>query len=262
MAYTPEEIEEIQKLQKLVKQYEGLIRISRNTEQLNRTKVELKKIKDRLEILCPNGVPDNLVIETTLAGASSKRDPHEILKSKPTLSDFPFQKACKHCDDVDVNLLHTILNVWEEEFVPAMGDAHIQLEFSLANERDAHYSNLENIKRQLKILVDTTEDYTNASKEDMKVQLREMRQRYTRHYLQEGYNFLKKIREFWNKLSNDVQSGGTLCMNKDDMIHFNKKFETATYLNGLSAKDIIVKGFIFLCEAIEILNIPSLPTKK
>jgi len=261
MAYSEEELEEIQKLQKLIKQYEGLIRISKNVEQLTRTKRELKKIKDRLEILCPDGIPDNLVANSTSsASASSHRSPDEILNSKPALQDFSFEKACTQCDDTDVNLLHTVLKIWEEEFIPALG-AHVKLEFSLANERDAHYANLENIKRQLKILIDTSEDYVNSTNEDMKTQLREMKQRYTRHYLQEGYNFLKKIKEFWQQINEDAQSGGTLCMNKTEPILFNKQFETATYLHGVSATEAILKGYSFVNDAIEILNVPSLPKK-
>ena len=256
MSLTEEETEEVIKLQKLSKQYEGLIRTSRNPEQLKRSKIELKKIVDRLEELCPDGVPDNL-------GAPQQKSlsDAEKLQQYELLSQFSVEKASPNCDDKDVNMLSTILKVWEAEFAPANSDSHVKLEFSLSAERDSHYAILENMKRSLKTLVETIEDFHRATRDDFKAQLRDMKSRYTRHYLSEGMAFLKRLREFWKKIDDDIASGGQSCLNKEDDVRFNRKFEEATFFEGYTVAKVVSSSNLFLNEAIDSLNLPDIARK-
>lgn len=254
MALTEEQKQELLKLQKVLKQYEGILRTSKNPEQISRTKKEIKKIQDQIEMIAPGGLSEDIVVSNRSSASPSV--------SYVVLKDFPIQKASPTSDDEDVNLLHTILLAWEKEFLPAQGDSHTKLDFSLSVERDSHYTILENCKRHLKSLTDTIESYHQAGREDLKAQLRDMKQRYTRHFLQEGYQFLKKVKEFWKKVEDDINQNGMRCLNKDETIVFNKKFEQATYFQGKTVREMIKIVNIFLDEAIAALNIPEFNTPK
>lgn len=257
MALTEEQTQEVLKLQRLDKQYEGLIRTSRNAEQQKRAKIELKKIRDRIDELCPDGVPADL--NAVAAPVVSEAD---RLNSYTVLSKFSIQKASPNSDNNDVNLMYTVLQVWENEFIPGTGDGHLKLDFSLSSERDSHYAILENQKRYLKQLVDTVEDYAAATRDDFKLQLRDMKDRYTRHYLGEGATFLKRIREFWKKIHEDIQQGGHACMNKNDVVKFDRRFEGATFLEGYPVPKLVETAYIFVKEAIDALNLPDIPDTK
>ncbi len=257
MALTEEQTQEVIKLQKLDKQYEGLIRTSKNAEQVHRAKVELKRIRDRIDELCPDGVPADLTSAPTPKLSEADR-----LRQYNVLSQFSIQKASPNCDNADVNLMHTILSVWENEFVPGTGDGHLKLDFSLSSERDSHYALLENNKRYLKSLTETVEDYAGATRDDFKLQLRDMKDRYTRHYLSEGATFLKRARDFWKKIHEDISNGGHACMNKQDTIKFDKRFEAATYLDNYEIPRAVEVAYTFLREAIDALNLPELPDSR
>ncbi|MDH5716359.1 MAG: hypothetical protein OEZ22_01835 [Spirochaetia bacterium] len=258
MSLTEEQKEEVKRLQTLAKQYEGIIKTSRNSEQLNRAKIDLKKIRDRIDTLCPDGIPANLLTEKN---TSQKPNINQTIEKYEVLSRFSVEKASPHCEDDEINLLSSIIKVWEAEFLSALAESHIKLDFSTSNERDSHYATLENVKRQLKILTDTIEDYHAANREDMKLQLRDMKQRYTRHFLNEGALLIKKYHEFWKVVREDIVTGGNRCLNKDDKIEYNIKFEKPTFLEGLPVSQVIKISEQFLSEAISALRLPNIPSK-
>ncbi|MDW8305998.1 MAG: hypothetical protein RML34_02895 [Leptospiraceae bacterium] len=242
--------QELIKLQKIFKQYEGIVRTSRDPEQISRAKKEMKKIQDQIQLLAPEGVsPEDLVVSSQGSGKT---------KQFHVLGDFPMSKASPHCDDEEVNLLYTAMLVWEREFIPAQGDTHTKLDFSWSMERDSHYAVLENCKRHLKSLTDTLESYQKATRDDLKMQLRDMRQRYTRHFLQEGAQFFRKLRDFWKKVQQDIKEGGTRCLNKDDTIYFDRKLEQASYFQGKKVRDMVDTTVTFLEEVLGALNVPEM----
>ena len=258
MLLTEEEELELKKLLKIDRQYAGIMRTSPNPEAKRRAGIDLKKVRDRIHELCPDGVPENL----TITQAAPKKTTAEKLQQYEILSQFSIQKTSLNCDDKDVNMLATVLRVWEDEFVPAIGDNHLKLEFSLSQERDSHFAILENIKRSLKQLINTIEDFALATREDFKAQLHDMKLRYTRHYLSEGIAFLKRIKQFWQKVDEDIQDGGQFCLNAEEIIEFNQRFESATFLEGYSASRVVSTSVVFITEAIDSLNLPDIPLKR
>ena len=258
MPLTEEEKLELQKLLKMDRQYAGIMRTSPNPEAKRRASIDLKKIRDRIDELCPDGVPETL----TIPQVAPKQTVAEKLQQYEVLSQFSIQKTSLNCDDKDVNMLAMVLRVWEDEFAPATGDNHLKLEFSLAQERDSHFAILENLKRNLKQLTNTIEDFALATREDFKAQLHDMKLRYTRHYLSEGIAFLKRIKAFWEKVDEDIQNGGQSCLNPEEIIEFNRHFESATFLEGYSSSKVVHTSVVFITEAIDSLNLPDIPLRR
>lgn len=253
---------ELLTLQKLSRQYEGIIRTSRNLEQQNKAKIELKKIRDKIESIAPGGAADQFLAANPAAAPTygKKKSIEDIGETYPTLGKMPMTRITPNSDELEVNILGSVLNAWENTFYPALGK--IKLDFALSAERDTHFTILESLKRQMKILVETIEDFNRAVREDSKAQLRDMRTRQQRQFMFDGGTFLKKIHEFWRSVYEDIQANGPKCFNKDDTIMVDTRLETANYFHGRSVRETARFTVMFLHEAIEALNLPDLPADK
>ncbi|MCB1145672.1 MAG: hypothetical protein KDK41_13320 [Leptospiraceae bacterium] len=255
MSLSEESRAELLRLQKLARQYEGIIRTSRNPDQLMRTKRDLKKIYDQIELASPGGLPDDLENPASKAPTQTIQDK---ARNTRVLKDFDINKCSVYCEDDDVNLLSSLLGIWEKEFATALSEGHVKLEFSLSQERDSHYSQLENSKRTLKTFTDILDDLSRATRDDVKMQMRDMRTRYMRSYLKDTHALVKKLYDFWNLVLGDIHAGGMRCMNKEDIIEFDRKLESATYLSKKPVKEAVEIAVQLLKESLELVNVPEL----
>jgi hypothetical protein len=258
MGLSQEQITELEKMKKLERTYDGILKTSRNADQVQRSQIELKKIKDRISEIDPNGIyiegQDNQNSKPVVSA-----DPFE---GYAMLSRFPLQRASTHSNDADINMMFSIINAWETVFMTALFDKHVKLDYSLNNERDTHYALLSNVKRYLKTLCETVEDYQSAIREDAKLQLVEMKRRYARQFLNEGAAYLRKIKTFWENIDIDVKSHGSMCTNREDRIVYDTRFEVESFLKGETVETVIHKASMFLGEAVKVLRLPELPGKK
>ncbi len=255
MSLTSEQKDHLIKLKKLERQFEGIIKTTQNAEQLHRSKVELKKVKDLIDEIDPNGAYDDIYESTIKPSATSSAN----LNKYTVLSKFPLQKASPHSTNADVNMMHTILDAWETVFMSALFDKHVKLDYSLTSERDTHYSHLANLKQYFRALVDTTEDHHNATREDSRLQLAEMKRRYSRQYLHEGANYLRKLKKFWEDIDRDVQNQGTKCTNWHEQMSVDDRFEEDSFLMKLSVANVIHQSAVFLSESLDALRLPAIP---
>ena len=256
---TSEQRKEIIKLQRIIKQYEGILKMSKDAESIIRIKKDLQKANENLDLLCPNGVPGDLIYQEEKP--APKGDVKDLFKRSVILSNFPIQKASPNCDDNDVNILTTIIRVWDSEFLPALTEHHVKLDFSTSAERDSHFRLLEEIKRQIKIVGDSTENHHSAVREDIKTRLNEVRNRHVRNFLIDGLALIRKIRNFWSGLLQDIKTDSIQCMNPKDTIQLNTAFETATYLSGETVSKAIEIACLFLDEGIGLIKPPTLDAK-
>lgn len=248
--------EKVQQLRKTIKQYEGIIRTSSNPETVSRLKKELGILNNELKNLVPEGYEFNEPEQTT---SKRKKTIQEKINDFSMLSSFEYRPFVVGNDEEDIEILTFIMQYWQEEFMPALGESHVKLEFSLSSERDHHYMEVENISRELGIMKNSVEDYLKAIREDVKLQMRETKRKHSRYLLFEAAKFLKKQKEFWQKISEDIEFGGQTCLNPSDKIYFDSKFEKATYFEGYSVKEVINRAILYISEAIELLNLPELP---
>ena len=253
MELTHNQKEEIRNLQKAVKQYEGILRISRDPESIARTRANLKKVKDKLDILCPNGVPIDLIYSEE-EKSPSKVNTNDTFNGCAILSKFLLQKASPHCEDRELNILATLIRVWDINFSPVLIDQYVRLDFSTSAERDSHFNLLEGIKRRLKVVGDSIENFHLATKENAKIQLREVRSRYIHNFLIDGTAFIKKIKDFWSIVLNDIKQDGMRCMNANEIIKLDPSFETPTYLDKKTVAKVIEMACLFLEEGLELIG--------
>ena len=255
MELTPGQRDEVLKLQKVIKQCEGILRISKDTSSISRTRDSLKQARERLDYLCPRGVPSDLIYEEKKV--APKLSINEMFSGCVILSSFSVQKASLYCEDKEVNILTTVVRVWDSEFAPVLAGQHVKLDFSTSVERDSHFSVLENIKRQLKSVGDVISNFHFATGESAKMQLQEIKIRYTRNFLISGVAFIKQIKEFWSNVLKDIKQNGIQCLNVNDIIQIDPALEKPTYLNKKTVAKAIETACLFLEEGLELIRPPD-----
>ncbi len=261
------QLDEIEKLLKYIKQMEGIIRTSPNKEQVERVKKEIQKHKDKLSSIVPgikgNQTADDIRAALGFTTLSENEGPGAFIPAgADILAKFPVQKASPHSSDAEVNFVSTILTTIQKEYWPAISDLHCKMDFSHTAERDLLRTQLDNALRNLKVLAETIEEYSQAEKQDFRDQLLKMKNKQTRIFLYETNQILKKIRDFLRDLIQDIKNGGNPILNKNDAIHFNSRFEEATALEGVRVGDALIEFDMYATQAVERINLPELKINK
>ena len=272
---------ELAKLIKFIKNMESIVRTTPSEEQRARVQKELGKYRAKVTALVPGfdasrKSADQITQELKLAGgtaaagatdtaatsgggagsASGSGSPYKVLDR------YEFGRASEHSNDPDINFLSGILQLIEKEYWPALTDSHCKLDFSNAAERDGVRLSLDNILRNLSVLVETVEEYATAEKQDFREQLLKMKNRQTRTFIYDANEALKKIRDFVRKLATDLEQGGGMVMNKDEIIRFNPRYEAATQLGGQTVQSAILEFRELIQEALEHLNLPQMKIRQ
>ncbi|MCE9500224.1 MAG: hypothetical protein K8R21_06975, partial [Leptospira sp.] len=125
----------MQKLQKAVTQLENILKTSRNDEQRIRVSQDIRKYREKMQKISPDGMPDNLNVP--VQPSQSALDSAKPGKRSGMLDSFPVMKISPNSNDQEINFIGTLVNVLDLEFLPVLGDSHIKLDFSHATERDS-----------------------------------------------------------------------------------------------------------------------------
>lgn len=259
MALSSDQIVELQKLQRLLSLLERTHTAAKNDEQKKRVAKDIQKYKAKILAISPDGIPDNIhnAVTPKPASASTASTADHISSKTNILSNIAIMKISPHSHDAEINLIATLINVMETEYVPVLGDSHTKFDFSHATERDTVIKHLENIRRTMKVLTETIEEYALSEKQDFKEQLGRMKNKQSRIFISEAGELFKAFRDFLEKVEADMETGGVVVMNLGDKIHFNSRFERATILEGKDVGYCLRQFLEFTKAAMESVNIPT-----
>jgi len=262
MALSADQIVELQKFQRLLSLLEKTLTASKNDEQKKRITKDIQKYKTKILAISPDGIPDNIHNAVTTPLHATSHDVRDsssnVSKNSNILSNIAIMKISPHSHDAEINFIATLINVMETEYVPILGDSHTKFDFSHATERDAVMKHLENIRRTMKVLMETIEEYALSEKQDFKEQLGRMKNKQSRIFISEAGDLFKVFRDFLEKVQDDMQTGGVVVMNLGEKIHFNPRFERATILEGKDVGYSLRQFLEFTKAAIDSINLPTL----
>lgn len=261
MALSADQIVELQKLQRLLNLLEKTLTASKNDEQKRRVSKDIQKYKSRILAISPNGIPDNIhnavsPIQTQNVNTQGGIQPAQMASN--VLSNIAVMKISPHSHDQEINLIATLINVMETEYIPVLGDAHTKFDFSHATERDTVLKHLENIRRTMKVLTETIEEYAQSEKQDFKEQLGRMKNKQSRIFISEAGELFRAFRDFLEKVEADMESGGVVVMNLGEKVHFNSRFERATILEGKDVGYCLKQFLEFTRAALDSVNLPMI----
>ncbi|TGK00992.1 hypothetical protein EHO59_13820 [Leptospira semungkisensis] len=254
MAITQEQILELQRHQKMIQQLEKILRLSKNDEQKYRVTRDLDKYKNRMREISPEGIPDNL---------ENAAEQIRMFRENPDaagriLAKYPIMKISPNSNDTEVNQIGTWINVLDREYLPILNETHIRFDFSHGNEKDGVVKHMENIRRNIKVLTETIEEYQAAEKQDFREQLSRMKNKQTRIFIAEAFEMFQKFNEFLVKILGEFKAGGGVIMNLEDNITFNPRFEKATELEGKSIPEALEEFREFTGEVLDRINVPNI----
>ncbi|MCB1158521.1 MAG: hypothetical protein H7A25_23275 [Leptospiraceae bacterium] len=268
MPLSSEQLIEIQKYQRLINLLETIQQKSKRDNQKERARLYIEKYKKRILEISPDGIPQNIHYSTY---ATAEKEKHkkageensngegkaEIEKRNP-LENLVVMKLTPHCNDSEINLIATLLNRMEMEYLPVLGDSHISLDFTHATERDNLIKSIENIRRNMKVLTETIEEYALCDKQDFKEQLGRMKNKQSRLFMSEAVEVFQEFKTFIHKILDDNEStGGTVIQNIDEEVHFNPRFDRATILEGRTVGYCLEEFYEFTKSAIQNINLPN-----
>lgn len=263
MALNTEQLLLLQRYQILLQQLEKILLVSQNEEQKKRVAKEIQKCKSKILTISPEGIPDNIhvvrapsLLDKGKSGDAGKAQNLAITREN-ILSNIVVMKISPHSNDPEINFIATLVNLLEDEYAPILGDSHIKFDFSHQSERDNLLKHLENIRRTMKVLSETIEEYAQAEKQDFKEQLGRMKNKQSRIFIAEAGELFKTFRDFLVKVNSTINSGTNIINNLEDPIHFNPRFEKATLLEGKSIPEALRIFEEFTHAALDQINVPS-----
>lgn len=256
-----DQILELQKMQRLLSMLEKISQGSKNDDQKKRVVKDIQKYKTKILSISPEGLPQNIqnfTLNSKTESKNSKSNELDFDSEQNVLSNIPVMKISPHCHDNEINYIGSLITYMENEYIPLLGDSHTKFDFSHASERDALMKTLENLRRTIKVLTETIEEYALSEKQDFKEQLGRMKNKQSRIFISETGEMFKAFRDFLFKVIDSIDTGVIVVMNLNEKLHFNPKYEQATVFEGKEVHFALRKYYEFLLAVIKSLNIPSL----
>ncbi len=254
MALTQNDIQELSKLQKMLRNLDKIEKSAKDTLQRERVAFDIERYRRRMQEVSPEGIPENL--EQTMQNAKLRAaDPNNV-KNK-VISQYPVMKITPNSNDTEINQIGTLINIMDLEYIPILGDAHIKFDYSHATERDSVLKYMENLRRNMKILIETIEEYSAADKQEFREQLSRMKNKQSRIFIAESFETLTKFQEFLRSVNDEIKQGNNVIMNMEEPIKFNTRFEKATILEGKSIMEALREFNTFVDEACDLIKLPS-----
>jgi hypothetical protein len=259
MALSSDQITELKRFQKILNQLDKINSVSNNEDQKKRVSKEILKYKAKVLVISPSGIPDTI---QSISKSDSRSDDSNSSKNKKNNQQSIFDnlvvmRLCQHSTDPEINLLSTLINLFETEYIPVLTDAHIKFDFSTLNERNSVIKLFENIKRTIKVLIETIEEYASTDKQEFKEQMGRMKNKQSRVFISEASEFFKSMKTFVDKTLHDISQGENIINNIEEVIRFNPKTESATLLQGKKIKYALEEISTFLETALANISIPK-----
>jgi len=264
-------IDEVEKIIKFLRQMEIIARTSSNPTQVERVKKDIVRYRARLRELVPDYRPEKETIDQ-LAERVLRNDVTEPADSvagpraNSSATDGPLTpadripdiKASPHCSDPDVNFMAAVLTIILKEYWPGLTEQHVRMDFTSSQERHGLRFKLDNAVRSLKTLTETIEEYAVAEKPDFREQLFKMKNKQSRLFLFECNDIFREFKTYMARLMEDMQQGGLVIKNPQDLVRFDRNYEDATWFENFTVRDLIFEFYNLLDYSIKKINLPSM----
>ncbi len=254
MPLDAEEIAELTKLQKMVNQLQKIEKGAVNELQKIRVAYDIERYRRKMQEISPEGLPDNIAQQ--LFNANQKKAGKGEDKMR-VISQFPVMKISPHSNDSEINQIGTLMNAIDLEYIPILGEGHIKFDYSHNTEKDGVLKYMENLRRNMKILIETIEEYAGTEKPEFREQLARMKNKQSRIFIAEAGETLSKFQEFLAAVNAEINEGNNVILNMDEPIKFNPRYEKATLLEGKSILEALREFHQFVNETLEVIKLPS-----
>ena len=256
---TPEE--ELKQLNRLIRQFEAVYRTTGDPLQRERVNRELKRLKtaknqiESFHELDPQGIREDEEYEELQGMDFLKR----ILAMAPKGRT---SEAAEVREDPEQFRLSRYLQFVEDEFLPLLSETRLKLDFKHSLERDGFYHRFGNLRRLFADLDDESSrmDPYFAEKHAEDIRQRSFKKR--RSIALEADKFFRSLVRFSGNLIDDINQGGSICLNYGDTLQFDRKLEGNRYLENQSVRDALGQLNDLATEIVKFLNVPRIESQE
>jgi hypothetical protein len=258
---TPEE--ELQALNRTIRQFESVFKSTKDPSQRARVTKELTKLKTYREKLQSFHEFDPTAFEEPVVV-----DEWEGLYYLKTILERAGRKSKNNKEsyeeafgDRELYYLYLYLNFFEEDFLTILSETKLKLDFKHSLERDSFYHRFENLRRLFENVhqdSSTVDLYTGQKHEE---DMRKRSFKKKRNVIVEADKFLRSVERFAGVLVTDIESGGLICLNADDKLHFDR-IEGRRSFEGKMVRQALKELKSFAREVVEFLNVPQIESRE
>ena len=242
---------------KSIRLLESVLKTTTDKNQKLRVTRELSKLREMLQELYPDSDLKELEDAIFSDLMAIQKEEEISLKDYEHLKDVEVEIISPHKEDKEINEVASLMKHFEEKIWTALTDQHIKLDFSNSSERDTLHRKLDECNRAFKTFCQTIEDIEKSRSSEYLSQLHLMRIRHGRLFLFEIYYFFKSLRKFISDLLSNLEIGGNMIMNPDDIIEY-ADYEEHRIFDNQSVIDVLSFADKFIEEVLEFINVPDI----
>lgn len=241
--------EEIKRIEEVAHELALILNNVKKPAQINRIQRDLETFSQRYRDLTGKDLAENVMSQS--GGAK------DVFSKSKFLSKITIERASPHCEYHDINLISSIIREFEEKYWPVLSDRHTKFDFSHAAERDTFFSKIEELKRNLKLILEYIEEMHQTSSQDYLSRLRTMRAKQERIVLLSYRDFFHEANTFLLKIVSNMDEGGGIVLNSDDIVQ-HEQLESGNLFHEKNVKDAVKMVLEFTREAEDAVNVPEI----
>lgn len=243
---------ESERLETVAHELTIILNKSRNPDQITRVQRDLESISNRYLLITGKDLED--IIKVHINDQSAQ---NEYLNKNKYMNKIKIEKASPSSDNHEINLISSIIKEFENRYWNILSDRHTKMDFTNSAERDTFFTKLEELKRNVKLVVEYIEDSLSSQSQDYASKMRSMRVKQERILLVEFHNFFQEIKAFLANLIEDMDRNGNIVLNPNDRLEFTRLDDVPIFFRGKTTKDAIRILFDFVTEMESSIKLPN-----
>jgi hypothetical protein len=236
---------------RILKQLEGVYKTSTSIAQKQRVYKEIQELKKVIKELQQRS-------ETIGFEEKGEEGSESWSSAVSILGRIKISKFKKDSKDREMDAVVSYMHFFEASYLPILSARYIKFDYSHSGKRDTFYPRFMEIMHLLKQY--DYEDELQQRKELERSSLyrdKSVMQKGRQMYLFALDSFFKDMRNFLKVAMDDNETGGTILMNPDDIIHL-EEFEENKKLNNYSVIKALQEIYTFSDEFIKFLAMPEI----
>jgi len=248
-ATTNNPVDELKQINNAIKQYEVVLKTTKDSLQKQRVRKELAKLKDYRE---------KFEHVYSLVEESYDDDEANEFSGYPFLSQHLTFEYGGDIHDREVRGILAILHFFEKEFLPILTDRKTKLDFKYSLERDGFYHLYQDLMKRITDFEDEMKVINEGKyKESTLTEIKNRRLRKRRVLIIETDKLFRRCRHFTQEILDDIEKNGVACLNPDSIIHFDH-LEGLRFLEGMTVHESLSMLDAFAREVLDFFNLPEI----
>lgn len=242
-------VDELKQINNAIRQYEVVLKTTKDSLQKQRVRRELTKLKDYRE---------KFEHVYSLVEESAEDDEADEFSGYPFLSQHLSFEYGGNIRDREVRGILAILYYFEKEFLPILTDRKTKLDFKYSLERDGFYHLYQDLMKRITDFEDEMKIIDEGKyKESTLTEIKNRRLRKRRVLIIETDKLFRRCRHFTQEILDDIEKNGVACLNPEAVMHFDQ-LEGLRFLEGLTVHESLSLLDTFAREVLDFFNLPEI----